>query len=117
MASKTIKVELLVNKLNETLRTYVEKSTNSDGLEGQRVFLENILMASGNYKGFFYLTEDEVPEGQRVFLENILMASGNYKGFFYLTEDEVPEGERPGIRNESTANRFIDTDCNRVRYI
>ena len=88
MASKTIKVELLVNKLNETLRTYVEKSTNSDGLEGQRVFLENILMASGNYKGFFY-----------------------------LTEDEVPEGERPGIRNESTANRFIDTDCNRVRYI
>jgi hypothetical protein len=88
MASKTIKVELLVEQLNKTLRTYVEKSTNLDGIEGQRVFLENILMSTGNYKGFFY-----------------------------LTEDEVPEGERPGIRNESTANRFIDTDCNRVKYI
>ena len=30
--------------------------------------------------------------------DHVLMSSGNYEGFSYLSEDEVPEGHLPGIR-------------------
>ncbi|MAH07439.1 hypothetical protein CMI38_04285 [Candidatus Pacearchaeota archaeon] len=62
-------------------------------------------------------------QGVMLMVEKVLMDSGNYKGFGYLTEDEVPKGELPGIRMGNVApdgtlmdNRFENTDNTRVRY-
>lgn len=57
-------------------------------------------------------------------LEMILMKSGNYRGFRYLTDSEVPAGHLPGINIspidgqhlESMESRFKDTDYTRVSY-
>lgn len=59
-------------------------------------------------------------------LEHVLFASGNYKGFKYLWQRDVPSGELPGIHiNETgtvegtpTEERFdpAKTDRTRVCY-
>jgi hypothetical protein len=56
-------------------------------------------------------------------LENILFATGNYRGYRYLTQREVPAGELPGINLDEDGNplsdlleRFINTDGTRVEY-
>jgi len=57
-------------------------------------------------------------------LEHILFESDNYRGFRYLTVNEVPAGQRPGINIspidgqhlEDYDARFADTDRTRVRY-
>lgn len=47
-----------------------------------------------------------------ILLENILIETGNYAGFRYLTSDELPAGEQPGIfirgATESTPTLFPD---------
>ena len=66
-------------------------------------------------------------QGVMTMLENILLSTGNYKGFRYLALDEVPAGRMPGIRRElrTTApvpfnteevDHFCNTDNTRVRY-
>ena len=40
----------------------------------------------------------EIRQGWNTALENVLHDTGNYRGYGYLTEDEVPAGQRPGIR-------------------
>ena len=59
-------------------------------------------------------------------LENVLHASGNYKGFSYLMREQVPKGELPGINVNGTGliestpyeQRFDPalTDKTRVKY-
>ena len=50
-------------------------------------------------------------------IENVLMSTGNYKGFRYLGVDEVPEGCTPGVRRDRDAdNLFDNADNTRVRY-
>jgi hypothetical protein len=52
-----------------------------------------------------------------IFIEKILMESGNYNGFRYLSESEVKEGN-PGIRTSlSQDEQFLNTDNTRVRYL
>ena len=42
-------------------------------------------------------------------LEGVLWETGNYEGFNYLSEGEVPTGELPGIvRNETYPHEFPD---------
>jgi hypothetical protein len=50
-------------------------------------------------------------------IEKVLMESGNYSGFRYLTQSEVPCSVA-GIHIDATdyANRFVDTDHTRVKY-
>jgi hypothetical protein len=48
--------------------------------------------------------------------EAALQSSGNYKGFRYLTIDEVPEGKLPGIWYENGKPSFENTDYTRVEY-
>ena len=52
-------------------------------------------------------------------LEHVLHETGNYKGFRYLSKDEVPHG-RPGINlpveNHTMEERFNDTDLTRRYY-
>jgi hypothetical protein len=57
-------------------------------------------------------------------VEDILHTTGNYRGFRYLEQHEVPNDCKPGIQPKThegpdTDNnyRFLDTDPTRVRYI
>lgn len=60
-----------------------------------------------------------------VILEMVLMDTGNYNGFSYLGEKDVPDGHLPGIRNSAydlTSNPtssmlFDNTDNTRVCYL
>ena len=64
----------------------------------------------------------EVRQGVINLLEDILMETGNYKGFRYLLQDEVPAKQLPGVNYENGLPhkdyelRFKDTDCTRVQY-
>jgi hypothetical protein len=54
-------------------------------------------------------------------IENVLMDSGNYRGFRYLYSTEVPLLEKPGINGEygkllDIDERFKDVDHTRVEY-
>jgi hypothetical protein len=56
-------------------------------------------------------------------LENMLFATGNYRGYRYLSKREVPAGELPGINLDDLGNpledlmdRFRNTDGTRVEY-
>ena len=62
-----------------------------------------------------------VRQGAMQVLEQVLHATGNYRGFRYLTADEVADGA-PGINMVSgqihpdPVLRFVNTDCTRVKY-
>lgn len=70
-----------------------------------------------------YLTPD-YRQGLISCVENVLHSTGNYNGFRYLTEDEVPKGEQPGINYdimtdlpfEDIGMRFSNTDETRRYY-
>ena len=67
----------------------------------------------------------EQRQGLLAAIETILHETGNYKGFRYLTQNEVPAGyHRPGINIspidgqhfEDIVARFDNTDSTRVAY-
>lgn len=65
----------------------------------------------------------EMRKGVMITMENILMDTKNYRGFRYLTPDEVPAGHLPGINTaehgqfeEDYEKRFANTDSSRVNY-
>jgi hypothetical protein len=57
-------------------------------------------------------------------LENVLHSTGNYKGFYYLSKDEISIGQLPGINISpidgqnliDLVERFKNTDDTRVHY-
>lgn len=64
----------------------------------------------------------EFRQGMINLLDHTLHETGNYRGFRYLTQDEVPDGALPGIRCENGEalpypERFHSTDSTRVQYI
>ena len=61
VAKKTFSVDKFKELVNNTLAVSVTDRSYRDGLCGA---LEHILHDTGNYKGFRYLTKDEVPDGQ-----------------------------------------------------
>lgn len=61
----------------------------------------------------------ELRLGVIVLLEEILHQTGNYNGFRYLFEDEVPEHCLPGINSgdgKSAEEKFANTDGTRRFY-
>jgi len=66
----------------------------------------------------------EQRRGMITVLESVLLSTGNYRGFGYLTESEVPPGHRPGVNispvdgqhMEDYDARFHNTDTTRVHY-
>lgn len=90
MAKKTLKVEELKNTINNSLANSV--------------------------------TGQEFRRGLIFVLEDVLFATGNYGGFKYLLQNDVPEGELPGVRYDLHGNilpyeqRFKDTDDTRRHY-
>ncbi len=85
MARKTVSVDYLRDTVNKAL------ATSTCGLEGR--------------------------EAMNAILCDVLHSTGNYRGFRYLGETEVPDGTNPGIRYDHI-NRcnFIDTDDTRRHY-
>jgi hypothetical protein len=56
-------------------------------------------------------------KGLIAILEYSLFNTGNYNGFRYMNEKEVPLNELPGIRlNGNSADKFDNTDETRVQY-
>jgi len=62
-------------------------------------------------------------KGMEIVIEEILFYTGNYKGFRYLTSDEVPKDELPGINTHplgsnvlSFDEKFANTDDTRRMY-
>ena len=65
----------------------------------------------------------DIRSGMICAVEQVLHKTGNYKGFRYLLQDEVPEGERPGIIYEGDMpapypDRFdvTKTDSTRISF-
>jgi hypothetical protein len=50
-------------------------------------------------------------------VSSILMDTGNYRGFRYLHQNEVPAGFAPGIfPSDNYDERFEGTDPTRIQY-
>jgi hypothetical protein len=63
----------------------------------------------------------EIRQGMINLLDYALHETGNYRGFRYLMQDEVPDGALPGVRYENGEilpypERFHNTDFTRVQY-
>jgi hypothetical protein len=82
MSKKTFKVQELLDQVNLSLASYSERNEIS---------------------------------GMISILEFVLHQTGNYAGFRYLEQHEVPFDQKPGIRHELD-DKFIDTDCFRRSY-
>jgi hypothetical protein len=59
---------------------------------------------------------EDVRQGMIESLTTVLHSTGNYKGFRYLIESEVPTDQKPGIRWVGDRFDFTDTDQTRVHY-
>lgn len=64
---KTIQVEALKVKANKIFKT--SENDYEAGRRHIQTFVEDILMATGNYKGFNYLLKNEVGEGKTFGIE------------------------------------------------
>jgi hypothetical protein len=87
ITKKTIAVKTIVDQLNDTLST-----------------------------GFQTIQERQAI---MTFVEQILRDTGNYRGFQYLTQEQVPLNQLPGIRGKNgdeVGSRFMNTDSTRVKY-
>lgn len=66
--------------------------------------------------------QEDLRRGATLVLEHVLHESGNYNGFRYLSEDEVPDTAKPGIRKgplvstDDCMDRFKNTDSTRRKY-
>lgn len=70
--------------------------------------------------GAFEFTKSE-RESLISLCDNVLLSIDNYKGFRYLTNNELPRDELPGVRYNGTDilppdERFQNTDHTRIRY-
>lgn len=63
----------------------------------------------------------DMRKGAILVLEQALFLSGNYEGYRYLTNNELPDNIKPGVRFNGTQildypERFDDTDDTRRMY-
>jgi len=65
----------------------------------------------------------DIRTGLMAAVESVLIETGNYKGFCYLTVNDIPAGQLPGINIdlygqhvEDFEIRFVNTDKTRVNY-
>ena len=54
--------------------------------------------------------------GWNSLLEKLLHDTGNYRGFGYLDETNVPEGQTPGIRTDANGVKSFPDETRRVYY-
>lgn len=56
-------------------------------------------------------------QGMQLFLENILLSTGTYRGFVYLSERDVPPNNLPGRYDDFESYHLHEADETRRRYI
>jgi len=89
---------------------------------GRKTLNVKALVAYGNQMLRDSVTDQGHRRGIQTMVEQVLMESGNYKGFRYLKQDEVPQGHVPGIHMDTDGKmlpypeRFEGTDTSRVEY-
>ena len=89
---------------------------------GRKTLNVKALVAYGNQMLRDSVTDQGHRRGIQTMVEQVLMESGNYKGFRHLTKDEVPQGHVPGIYMDvdgkmlPDTERFEGTDRTRVEY-
>ena len=89
---------------------------------GRKTLNVKALVAYGNQMLRDSVTDKGHRRGIQTMVEQVLMESGNYKGFRHLTKDEVPQGHVPGIYMDvdgkmlPDTERFEGTDRTRVEY-
>lgn len=92
---KTIKVEAFKNTINAMLKS---SECSEDIRKGLMASLETVLHETGNYNGFKYLLEAEVPKDQLPGINYEVNAQGHF------------------VPCEDYSKRFFNTDSTRVRY-
>lgn len=77
MSRKTFEVESLKSMVNEMIaRSHDDCGGSVEYRESAASILSSVLMQTGNYKGFRYLTEKEVPSGQKFGINDDLSFGG-----------------------------------------
>ena len=94
---KTITVESIKNRINSILLN----SSDSDrsARNTMILFIENVLMETGNYKGFRYLVEEDMEKSEY----------GIIPGRHFPTDVELTS-------QQLLIQQFANTDCTRVQY-
>ena len=90
---KTIAVESIKNRVNSMLLH--SSDSNQYTRDTMITFLENVLMETGNYKGFRYLIEEDMEKSEYGIIPGRHFPTG-----VELTIDQ----------------QFANTDCTRVQY-
>jgi hypothetical protein len=90
---KTVSVESIKNRVNDMLLNSAD--CDRGARESMHVFLENVLMETGNYKGFRYLIEEDMAKSEY----------GIIPGRHFTTDGDL-----------SYDQQFANTDCTRVQY-
>lgn len=61
-------------------------------------------------------SEKENRKELMILAEVVLRETGNYCGFSYLPEEDVPSGYTVGIRYQDGVHVFEETDFTRIKY-
>lgn len=83
MSRKSVNVEVVKTKINQVLAL---SECSSDMRQGMMNVLEDILHTSGNYHGFRYLGNLEVPRGQYPGIHMELIDSRDHEAKFFGTD-------------------------------
>ncbi len=86
-------------------------SRKTFNVEEVRIMINEILAVS--------TCSPDIRKGQMNVLEHVLHSTGNYRGYAYLTADQVPSGQLPGINWGHVGDyeaSFFNTDNTRVVY-
>lgn len=94
MSKKTFSVDQFRKEINDALKITSDRYCPSAGRQGLMYALESVLHQTGNYKGFRYLLQDEVPVGS---LPGIIV-NGTVEDTPH--EDRFPEGKVDSTRVE-----------------
>jgi hypothetical protein len=85
MATKTFKVQALLDMVNNSLATY--QTEHRSEISGMVSVLEQVLHQTGNYNGFRYLEQPEVPfgciPGIRFDLEDKFYNTDGFRRYYY----------------------------------
>ena len=80
---KTIKVDEFKNYVNDILKNGFG---SAEERRGAMFALEHVLFQSGNYRGYRYLRETEVPVGQKAGIHYVVKESNQYSTTYTVNE-------------------------------
>jgi hypothetical protein len=83
----------------------------------RKTFLVEALKRKVNHRNRTSTCTAAARDGWNSVLSDVLMETGNYKGFRYLTQEEVPPGYEPGgIWHEDPTKRLFPDESRREYF-